>query len=57
LSCSFVLQNANRTSFRPSSGRLKKLEPGTGATPASQVSQRANASSGKSEIAEKPART
>src|SRR2546422_418373 len=57
LSCSSVLQNAKRTSFRPSSGRLKKLEPGTGATPASQVSQRAYASSGRSESAEKSART
>src|SRR6266568_193697 len=55
-SCSSVLQNANRTSRRPSSGRLKKLEPGTGATPASHVSQRANASSGRSESAEKSAR-
>src|SRR3989442_724544 len=55
-SCSSVLQNANRTSVRPSSGRLKKLEPGTGATPASHVSQRANSSSGRSESAAKSAR-
>ena len=36
-SCSSVLQKAKRTRVRPSSGRLKKLEPGTGATPASHV--------------------
>src|SRR3989440_1521844 len=56
-SISSVLQNANRTSRRPSSGRLKKLEPGTGATPISFVSQKENASSARSETAEQSART
>src|SRR5207253_2503478 len=41
---SSVLQNANRTSRRPSSGRLKKLDPGTGETPISLVSQTENRS-------------
>src|SRR2546430_8302348 len=56
-SISSVLQNANRTRRRPSSGRLKKLEPGTGATPISLLSQKENSSSGSSETAEQSAST
>ena len=40
----------------PSSGRLKKLVPGTVAIPPSTVSQVANSGAGKSERAEKSAR-
>src|SRR5437762_1154614 len=56
-SISSVLQNANRTRRRPNSGRLKKLEPGTGATPISFVSQKENSSSGSSETPEQSAST
>ena len=37
------MQNAKRISPRPSDGFLKKLDPGTVATPTSDASQRANA--------------
>ena len=55
-SMSSVLQKANRTSVRPSSGSLKKLDPGTGATPISAVSQWLNAVSSLSERSEKSVR-